>query len=413
MYHIPDPNSYREEMESDEVEEWKKAMDEEMKVLERRGVGEKVNRPINKTVLKGGRVYKTTVKKDGSIERRKGRYCAGGYRQKPGEDFDDIYAPVARLKSLRILLGILVKRNYTLRQLEVKSTFLYSDIDRETYLELPEGYQKPGKVWRLNKAIYRLKQSSRLSYFYLTEALKNMNLMVTEFDPCILVSKDLYCCIYVDDILITGKSNLVNQCIEQLQSSFKCNSAETSPLLAMQIENSTEHLMIHQQRYITEILERFGMENCNPLNIPIEVSSTLKKATDDATLCDQKLYQSIIGSLMYAATATRPDIAYATHLLGQFSSKPTETHLLAAKRVLRYRKETIRHGLTYKYDICEIPLRIYSDSSFASNLTNRHSYTGLVIQTFGHTTLWRSMKQKTVSDSTTFAEYVALAFASK
>ena len=240
-----------------------------------------------------------------------------------------------------------------------------------------------------------------------------MNLTVTDFDPCILVSKDLYCCIYVDDILITGKSNLVNQCIEQLQSSFKCNSFETSLLLGMQIEKTTEHLKIHQQRYITEILERFGMENCNPVNTPIEVSSTLKKVTDDETLCDQKLYQSIIGSLMYAVTATRPDIAYATHFLGQFSSKPTETHLSAAKRVLLYLKATITYGLTYKYDTNEIPLRIYSDTSFASNLTDRHSYTGLVIQTFGHTTIWRSKEREIISDSTTVAEYVALAFASK
>ena len=82
-----------------------------------------------------------------------------------------------------------------------------------------------------------------------------MNLIVTNVDPCILVSKDLYCYIYVDDILITGKSNLFNQCIEQLQSSFKCNSVETSLLLGMQIGKSTEYLKIHQQPYITQILE--------------------------------------------------------------------------------------------------------------------------------------------------------------
>ena len=240
-----------------------------------------------------------------------------------------------------------------------------------------------------------------------------MNLMVTDFDLCIFVSKDLYCCIYVDDILITGKSNLVNQCIGQLQYSLKCNSVETSLLLGMQIEKSTEHLKIHQQHYITEILEWFGMENCNPVNTAIEVSSTLKKASDDEILCDQKLYQSNIGSLMYAATATHPDIAYATHFLGKFSSKPTETHLSAAKRVLCYLKGTITYGLTYKYDTCEMPLRIYSDTSLASNLTDRHSYTGLVIQTFRHTTIWRSKKHKTFSDSTTVAEYVTLAFASK
>jgi len=111
-------------MESDEVEEWKKAMDEEMAVLESRGVGEEVNRLTDKTVLKGRWVYKVKVKKDGTIERQKGRYCAKGYSQKPGEDFDDIYTPVARLEFLRILLSISVKRNYTLRQPDVKRAFL-------------------------------------------------------------------------------------------------------------------------------------------------------------------------------------------------------------------------------------------------------------------------------------------------
>ena len=197
---------------------------------------------------------------------------------------------MARLESLRILLSISVKRNYTLKQPNVKSAFLYSDIDGETYLESPEGYQKPGKVWKLNKAIYGLKQSPRLWYFHRTKALNNMNLTVTDFDPYILVSKDLYCCIYVDDILIARKSNLVNQCIEQLQSSFKCNSIETSVLLGMQIEKTTEYLKIHQQRYITEILERFGMEKCNLVNTPIEVSSNLKNTTDDENLCEERLY---------------------------------------------------------------------------------------------------------------------------
>ena len=389
-------------------------MDEEMEVLRNRGVGEEVDRPKNKKVLKGRWVYKAKVKKDGTIERRKGRYCVKGYSQKPGEDFDDIYAPVAPLESLRILLSISVKRNYILRQIDIKSAFLYGDIDGETYLEMPEGYQKPGKVWKLRKAIYGLKQSPKLWYSHLTDALKELNLIVSDFDPCILTSKDLYCCVYVDDILITRKPHLVQQCIEKLQERFKCtDSGETSLLLGMQIEKTPEHIKLYQERYITEILERFGMKNCNPIKTPIEADTPLQKATDNDQLCDQKLYQSIIGSLMYAATATRPDIAHATHFLGQFSAKPTKTHLIVAKRVLRYLKGTPTLGITYKYNSDDIPLRVYSDSSFASNLTDRHSYTGLIIQTFRHTVIWRSKKQKTVSDSTTVAEYVALAFAAK
>jgi hypothetical protein len=116
---------------------------------------------------------------------------------------------------------------------------------------------------------------------------------------------------------------------------------------------------------------------------------------------------------MYAAVATRPDIAHATAFLSQFSSKPTNTHLSAAKCVLRYLKGTKTKGLRYTRDTEETPLRIFCDASFASNLDDRKSFTGLIVQTYGHTVIWRSKKQKTVATSTTEAEYVALAFAAR
>ena len=161
-----------------------------------------------------------------------------------------------------------------------------------------------------------------------------MNLTVTDFDPCILISKDPYCCIDVDDIRITGNPYVVNQCVEQLQANFRGNNVETSLLLGMQLEKTSEHIKIDQERYITEIFERFGLKNWNLVRTPIKVGSTLTKANDDEDLYNQRIYQSIVRLLMYPATATRPDIAYATHFLGQFLSKPTKTHLSAAKRVL-------------------------------------------------------------------------------
>ena len=414
MYHIPDPNSYKEAMKSQEKDEWIKAMDEEMRVLEKRRVGEEVDKPSGKRVLTGRWVYKAKVKKDGTIERRKARYCAKGFNQIPGEDFEEVYAPVARLESLRMLLSISVQRGYFLRQLDIKSAFLYGDIDCETYLDLPEGYRKTGKVWKLKKAIYGLKQSPRLWYQRLIKTLETMNLTVTDFDPCILVSKNLFCCVYVDDILITGKPKLVNECVKQLQSHFQCtDSGQASLLLGMQIETSDDYIQLTQERYITEILERFNMTEAKPVATPLETHSTLTKARDDDLLCDQKTYQSIIGSLMYASVATRPDIAHATAFLSQFSSKPTITHLSAAKRVLRYLKGTKTKGLLYARNQSEIPLNIYCDASFASNLEDRKSFTGLIVRTYGHTVIWRSKKQKTVATSTTEAEYVALAFAAR
>jgi len=271
-------------------------MDEEIEVLRNRRVGEDVDRPKNKKVLKGRWVYKAKVKQDSTIERRKGQYCAQEYSQKPREDFDDIYGLVAQLESLEILRSLSVKRNYLMRQLDVKSAFLYGEIDGETYLEIPDGYRKPGKVWKLQKAIYCLKQSPRLWYFYLTETLKEFNLTVFDLDSCILISKDLYCCVYVDDILITGKPNLVNQCIEKLQSCFKyTDSGETSLLVGMQIEKTSEYIKLYQECYITQILEQFGMTDCNPVKTPIKAQTPLQQAPDDDQLCDQKLYQSVIG----------------------------------------------------------------------------------------------------------------------
>src|ERR1700761_82018 len=352
-------------------------MDKEMAVLKKREVGQEVDRPTNRDILKGRWVYKTKVKRDGTIERRKGRYCAKGFSQRPGEDYEELYAPVARLESLRLLLSISINRSYHIKQLDVKSAFLYGDIDVETYLELPEGYRKPGKVWKLNKAIYGLKQSPRLWFQHLTNTLKDMNLSTSDdFDPCILVSKDLYCCVYVDDILITGKPQSVKECINKLQSKFQCtDSGEASLLLGMQIERTNNKIRLYQQRYISEILTRFDMFEAKPVATPIETHSVLVPAKDGEQPCEQKYYQSIIGSLMYASIATRPDIAHATTFLAQFSSDPTTTHLTAAKRVLRYLKGTIYHGLSYYKNHNTPTLRVYSDASFASNLHNRVSYT--------------------------------------
>jgi len=120
MYHIPDPNQYKEAINSEAREEWKIVIDEEMSVLEKREVGQDVDCPANRDVLKGRWVYKTKVKTDRTIEGEKGRCCAKGFSQRPGEDYEEVYAPVARLKSLRILLSILVNQEYTIPQLDAK-----------------------------------------------------------------------------------------------------------------------------------------------------------------------------------------------------------------------------------------------------------------------------------------------------
>ena len=241
-------------------------------------------------------------------------------------------------------------------------------------------------------------------------------LQTSAFDPCVLLhnSVKLNMALYFDDIILLGENNsLMEKTVKTLKSEFKVKDMGLlSWLLGIQIEHSNSSLTLSQSAYIDRILSKFSMQNCNPVSTPIDQNNRLMAVKKGETRVDPRLYQQIIGSIMYLVSGTRPDLAYTITHLSQYNSDPTISHLNAAKRVLRYLKGTRDLKLTYKYK-SHIILNGFCDASYGNCFDTRRSFSGYLFKLGNSTICWRSLKQRSVAHSTCEAEYMALALAVK
>ena len=214
---------------------------------------------------------------------------------------------------------------------------------------------------------------------------------------------------WVDDLIIFGKDMpAINKLKQQLQNEFEMKDlGDLKYFLGIHITRNRQdrQLAIDQTTYVQMLLEKFEMEDCNPVSTPFAIGTKLHQASYDDVLVDQKEYQSIIGSLMYAMLCTRPDLAYAVSQLSQFNSKPTSKHYAATKHVLRYLKSTSNLGITYGRNA--MVLEGYSDADWGSN-DGRKSISGYVFMLCGGAISWESKKQFMVALSIIEAEYITL-----
>ena len=413
---VDEPTSYANAIASPCSENWKDAMKEELESLHENEVWEVVPKPTHRKIIDGKWVFKVKGNAQGQIERYKARYVARGFSQVQGLDFDEVFAPVARYDSLRLLLAISANRKWRPRQLDIKTAFLYGILKEEVYMQLPEGCRGDGHVALLKRSIYGLKQSPREWYFRLKTFLEPHGFVASDFDPCVWIheSGDLILAVYVDDVTAFGEdSDLMTKAIQLLKSEFKVNDmGDLHWLLGLQIEFTETAITLSQAAYADKILARFGMESCNPVSSPMDVNCHLQARTDDEPKADATSYQQMIGSLMYLVTGTRPDLAYTVTHLSQYNANPSVAHLQAAKRVLRYVKGTRDQKLVYPFGQ-QLTLSGYCDASYGNCLDTRRSFSGNLYQLGNCTISWRARKQKCVAHSTCESEYMALALASK
>jgi len=413
-----EPKTYHQAIKGIDADLWKMAMEEEMESLRKNDTWEEVDQPARK-IVDSKWVFKVKLKADGTVERYKARVVGKGFSQQPGVDYDETYAPVARYDSFRLLTAIAAWHGWIPQQMDVKSAFLYGILKETIYMRLPEGYQTPGKVAKLRKCIYGLKQSAREWYACLTALLRELGFVETNFDPCVFVHQpeSTFLSIYVDDTTIFGpKTQFLADVKRQLGQRFDCKDlGDARFILGLELKYTANGISISQQSYIERILERFGMSDSRPVATPLDPNMPLRKSEPGTELADISEYQRIIGSLMYAVTGTRPDLAHTVTLLSQFSSAPNQVHLQAAKRVLRYLRGTTDWDLHYPRGPESTPLGLtcYSDSSYASNLDDRRSFSGYVARLGEASISWASKKQKSVAVSTTEAEYMAMSTASR
>jgi hypothetical protein len=241
------------------------------------------------------------------VTRNKARLVAKGYSQVEGLDFDETYAPIARLESIRILLAYATYHGFKLYQMDLKSVFLNGPIKEEVYVEQPPGFEDseyPNHVYKLSKALYGLKQAPRAWYECLRDFLITNGFKVGKADPTLFtktIAKDLFICqIYIDDIIFgsTNKSSYEEFSRIMIQKFKMSMMGELKYFLGFQIKQLQEGTFISQTKYIQDILKKFGMKDGKPIKTPMGTNGHLDLDTG-GKFVDQKVYRSMIGSLLY------------------------------------------------------------------------------------------------------------------
>jgi hypothetical protein len=363
------------------------------------------------------------IKKDSNNNpvRYKARLVAKGYEQIKGIDYNETFAPVVKIQSIRLLLAISVNEGLTLQHVDISTAFLYGEIDEEVYIEIPEGIVvKDDKVLKLNKALYGLKQASRLWNQTLVKFLNELNFRQLKTDMCIFINRSLIVAINVDDIITAGKENKeIEEFKLCINEKFKTKDlGKLNFILGIKIEYiNSKTLIINQNHYIDKIINKYKhMKDGKPSDIPIQPNHKLTSELNNENetlrhLIDPTKYRQAIGSLIYLMTCSRPDICYSVSILSRFMEKPRELHWRFVKRLLRYVMFTKNYSLVYSKNTPSITG--YTDSDYASSIDDRKSISGYLFKYGECSVSWNSSKQKTVALSSTEAEYVALTNAIK
>ncbi|KAI3672760.1 hypothetical protein L6452_38859 [Arctium lappa] len=392
---------------------WVSAMQEELTEFSRNKVWNLIPRPSDKTVIGTKWVFRNKLDEHGTVTRNKARLVAQGYRQEEGIDYDETFAPVARLEAIRLFLAYAVYKDFIVYQMDVKSAFLNGKLNEEVYVEQPPGFydpKHPNYVYKLDKALYGLKQAPRAWYDTLSSFLISENFERGKIDNTLFFRKIkghiILVQIYVDDIIF-GSTNpsLCTRFAERMKKEYKMSMmGELTYFLGLQIKQSDKGTFINQGKYVKDMLKKFDLTQASAMKTPMAPPLTLNIDPSGKPV-NVTAYRGMIGSLLYL-TASRPDIMYSTCLCARYQSEPKESHLIAVKRIFRYLKGTSNLGLWYPKD-SGFDLTGYSDSDFAGCKLDRKSTTGGCQLLGGKLVSWTSKKQNSVSTSTAEAEYVA------
>jgi len=260
-------------------------------------------------VLNGKWVYKVKneVDKNGNnTKRHKARLCFMGNRQIKGLDFNETFAPVAKLTTIRCILAMTEANGWELHQMDVKTAFLNGDLEEEVYMEQPDGYVDstyPDKVFRLFQALYGLKQAPKMWYAKLDDFLKSQGFDNIDPDACFYLLMDhgeiIIVLVYVDDLLLVASSlAAIYKIKKDLHELFEMKDlGQAKVILGLEIrrDKTLGTLKLSQGKYAGQVLEKLGMSECNPIGTPLEVGLQLVKANESD---DALLYREAVGSLM-------------------------------------------------------------------------------------------------------------------
>ena len=476
-----EPNTIKQAYALPDRDKWREAVEIELEMLRQFNVfSPPMPLPKGAKPLSSRWVFKRKRDHLGNVIKYKARLTPQGCYQHFGIDYADTYAPVARMATLRYVLALACLLNLKTSSCDFTNAFLNAELKEDVYVNAPPGSAPlpDGYVYKLQRALYGLKQSPREWNNTVNDfMIKECGFRQMKCEKCLYIKQHrdgtyMIVCMYVDDLVIAySNRSMLDSFISQVKSKFKITQSDSlQKTLGFQIERTQDGgVFMHQQSYIKDVLKRFGMEDCNSTETPVDpyirlcksgtynsrtgVSSTatqgestvansyVAQAKKKQKTTETKIpYRELIGCLLWISMGTRPDVSYAVNQCARYSADPKPEHWTACLRVLRYLKGTSDYGLHYhkhhshylgqtmekpKVNIADlkqpfsytashypgdanIHLLGYSDADYANNVDDRRSVTGYVFVFAGAPLTWNSMTQHSVALSTMEAEYFAV-----
>jgi hypothetical protein len=341
-----------------------------------------------------------------------------------GVDYFETFAPVVMWLTVRLLLIMSILLELETTQIDYTAAFVHADIGCLVYVAMPPGFGVPGQVWKLRKSLYGLAQSPRNYFLYTRDKLIKMGFVQSEADPCLFISSDIICLIYVDDALLFYKN--------KTSIGILTNKMKQEGMLFREEESVAGYLGVHIDRrddgtiHLTQkgladkIIDSLHLsgEDISPVDTPC---TKYVPIDEDGELAHGEFsYPSVVGQLNYLQGHSRPDITLATSQVARFVHSPKRSHELALIRLGRYLKGTADKGIILQpINLNQLNIDVYVDAAFAcgwgsecgTNPESVKSRTGYIIEVAGCPVLWVSKLQSTIATSTMESEYTALSMA--
>ena len=416
------PQSYTHAMATD-PDRWMLPMKVEMETLKKKHTWDLVKPPPGANVMGSMWVYDIKWDGEGNRIKDKARLVGKGYTQQLGVDYNETWAGVTRLESVRMTAAIAAKLDLKLWRINFVGAYLNSLTKEDIYMKQPEGFVEPGfedHVCKLVHTIYGTMQGAHDWYETLLATYDKLGYTTSRADPCVRYkrAKGEYTITdtYTDDIFGASTSDMeIERRKKEMGAEWEIKDVgETEYFLRMQVQQDLKRGIIRltQRPYWEHVLNRFDLKEIPPRNTPLPaeliLDSNMSPKTDSEKLdMHDKPYRAILGSVMWGQLATRPDLSFAVSLLARFQANPGMDHWKALLHVVGYIKNTIDFGITYSRDGDLNPIA-YADADYGGCRDTRRSTSGYVFTMAGGPVTWSSKRQATVALSTVEAEYVAM-----
>ena len=414
-----EPRNYSEAMDSEAKAKWQGAIDSEIESHLKNGTLQPCDLPPGRKAVPLAWVLKVKTNPDGT-KRHKARIVMKGFLQKEGVDYVLTFAPVAKWSSIRIVLALATILDWNLAHIDFETAFMIPKMDAEVYVKVTDGMQALSSTGfaKMLKGVNGCKQGAKLFYDEVKGSLLRNGFVMSIYDSCVFIKRSgteiCIVVVWVDDFLISSNgSNLLKELFTHLARNYKFKLFHEPTLflgVKLSRDRSKKTMQISQRDYLADVLQRFGMEKCNPIPTPMEPSKFFaKKVTldkDESKYMADKPYRSLACSLMYSSNISRPDIAYACNAASRHLQLPGKEHWKLLKRISRYIKGTIDLCLNFSADSTEVTG--WPDASWADNLDDRKSTGAYLIFIGSCLVSWSSKKQGYIALSSNNAELGAL-----